>query len=632
MKPRRDPDSPCPAPNPTLLQSMSEGRRSPEPLETCGVLKRHKDTDTRSASKDAASKDSASKDVDVLRATITAQLAALTRAQEQMQTTLVRHEKALTRSAEYATKRGVSEALQMINQQIVTMSQNEQTSRSTLSEHAGCLEGLRDEVCRAVEHVHAFREVHSTWSEDYEALLREVEGWRMSLEDLRSGVQATGHAFQEHLQGVEEAQSWIAADILLLAKGKVTSEDMLRTYHWNPDVSISDEASSVDSLTSPPHTHSTGQAVFSPHVHLRKWASVVESARPSSEEPVTPVSVATRAPWVAPSSHSAVSAGSSAKGSRHTHHRLTEDVLLQICAVDVCANSYRVKLSVWDASLFLFYPQLGSIANGLLLFSLVFNTVVQLLFVYVVFFFFGHEVLSDETVAGFWTWRAAVDEGTREMVCSHDTSLSMDTFQVEIFEELTRYTAGHGVAAGPLLCSLLLITLCMVVLGVLRDVVDFMLASWHMTHGAVSRLHITEHLGKFVMEAMPWHRALWAFTITILQIFIALLLLVGGALTLTSMTDIDDLMLTAVALSCVVEVDEAMYNVLVPRRVKALMHHMAPIPICHRPEGVPEWLPLRSLVSCAILILFVITMVVYGILPHVNDVESAMDALCAGFY
>ena len=133
---------------------------------------------------------------------------------------------------------------------------------------------------------------------------------------------------------------------------------------------------------------------------------------------MTPVSVATRAPWVAPSSHSAVSAGSSAKGSRHMHHRLTEDVLLQICAVDVCANSYRVKLSVWDASLFLFYPQLGSIANGLLLFSLVFNTVVQLLFVYVVFFFFGHEVLSDETVAGFWTWRAAVDEGTREMVRS----------------------------------------------------------------------------------------------------------------------------------------------------------------------------------------------------------------------
>jgi len=629
MKPRRDPDSPCPAPNPTLLQSMSEGRRSPEPLETCGVLKRHKDTDTRSASKDAASKD-----VDVLRASIVAQLAALTRAQEQMQTTLVRHEKALTHSAEYATKRGVSEALQMINQQIVTMSQNEQTSRSTLSEQAGCLEGLRDEVCRAVEHVHAFREVHSTWAEDYGALLREVEGWRMGLEDLRSGLQAAGDAFQEHLQCVEEAHSWIAADILLLAKGKVTSEEMLRTYHWNPDLSTSDEALSVDSLTSPPH--STGQAVFSPHVHLRKWASVVEGACPSSEEPVTPVSptsVSRRSPWaVAPSTQSAVSGGSSAKASRNTHHKLTEDVLLQICAVDICANSYRVKLSVWDASLFLFYPQLGSIANGLLLFSLVCNSAVQLLFVYVVFFFFGHEVLSDETVAGFWTWRAAVDEGTREMVCSHDTSLSMDTFQVEIFEELTRYTAGHGVAAGPLLCSLLLITLCMTVLGVLRDVVDFMLASWHMTHGAVSRIHITEHLGNFIMEAIPWHRALWAFTITILQIFIALLLLVGGAFTLISMTDINDLMLTAVALSCVVEVDEAMYNVLVPRRVKALMQHMVPIPICRRPELVPQWLPLRSLVSCTFLVLFLLAMVVYGILPHVNDVDRAMDALCAGFY
>merc|ERR1712099_26415 len=107
---------------------------------------------------------------------------------------------------------------------------------------------------------------------------------------------------------------------------------------------------------------------------------------------------------------------------------------------------------------------------------------------------------------------------------------------------------------------------------------DFIYAMVHLIqtrHGKTYR--INHDACQFSIVEVTTIRFVCSMVTGILQLGIALSLLVSGSLWLVRTTSIADLMLNAVALSYVMQLDELIYSVLVPKKVTMLVQNMEPL-------------------------------------------------------
>lgn len=102
-----------------------------------------------------------------------------------------------------------------------------------------------------------------------------------------------------------------------------------------------------------------------------------------------------------------------------------------------------------------------------------------------------------------------------------------------------------------------------------------------------------------------------------------------GSLWLAYTKSIPDLLLNAVALSYVMQVDELLYQVVVPRRAKALITNVTPIDTSEKLAGfLPAGIPKRAMGTLLFAIGFLASFVGVFILPHANRMRKLRDDLC----
>mmetsp|Transcript_127907 Transcript_127907/g.358081 ORF Transcript_127907/g.358081 Transcript_127907/m.358081 type:complete len:227 (-) Transcript_127907:331-1011(-) len=180
-----------------------------------------------------------------------------------------------------------------------------------------------------------------------------------------------------------------------------------------------------------------------------------------------------------------------------------------------------------------------------------------------------------------------------------DYTLSTDSLQSQTYAEARDFTSAgliEGLETGPLLACIVIFMWTLSVTEVLRAALDFLLMVRHLHQQMASDTFSICQLGRgdvFAIDGVTQHRICWATFVGVLQLCIAFCLLLSGALWLAYTKSIPDLLANAVALSLVMQVDELLYQVLVPRRVKALVSNLEPIDMSKSsgrklPEGIPK--------------------------------------------
>merc|ERR1712136_36806 len=93
------------------------------------------------------------------------------------------------------------------------------------------------------------------------------------------------------------------------------------------------------------------------------------------------------------------------------------------------------------------------------------------------------------------------------------------------------------------------------------------------------------------LMSIPWHRAVWFYTVCAVQTSIAVMLLAAGTLWLMQTEEIQDLLLNCVALSYIVDTDELIYSVFMPSKITTLITVLDPLQ-----NTWPIRLPARPLI------------------------------------
>merc|ERR1712136_330517 len=113
------------------------------------------------------------------------------------------------------------------------------------------------------------------------------------------------------------------------------------------------------------------------------------------------------------------------------------------------------------------------------------------------------------------------------------------------------------------------------------------------------------------------------------QLFICAALLVAGAAWLSATETQEDLLLNSVAPSYVMEVDELLYSIMSPAKVRAIMQQMTPL---HYDLGALHgWCFLkflRRLVQPILVFTFVVVVFWWRVYPRVRLMDDFIGAMC----
>jgi len=321
--------------------------------------------------------------------------------------------------------------------------------------------------------------------------------------------------------------------------------------------------------------------------------------------------------------------------SLHSGSRLSSEVHREaLTFASHTSAKYSFQESVWDASLFAGYAHMGATVNIMLLGSLLLNIAIQVTLCAIIAVELSVDPHHDDSFTqSIMEWRGNVTSDVARMVCSEDVTLRTDTFQAERYSEAKEFTSMWfgTMETGPLLSALVIFMWTLSVTDVLRGAIDFVMATIHLYTQRGGRQFSIRRMesNEFVIEGVTAWRTAWAIIIGVLQLAIACCLLLSGAVWLSYTKSIPDLLANAVALSYVMQVDELLYQVAVPRRVKALVTNIVPIDISRTMvNGLPQGIPKRAIGTMCFACGFMTTTVAWFVIPHANRMRQLRDDVC----
>jgi len=166
---------------------------------------------------------------------------------------------------------------------------------------------------------------------------------------------------------------------------------------------------------------------------------------------------------------------------------------------------------------------------------------------------------------------------------------------------------------------------------VLRAAWDFLMAVRQLHRHKASSSFTICHFDNdaFAIDGVTRWRIYWGFFVGTLQLSIGLCLLFSGAFWLAYTKSIPDLLANAVALSYVMQVDELLYQVVVPRKVKALVANLEPVDMNKSTRmRIMDGIPKKALCTVFFAFAFFGSMVGSSVLPHAGRMRDLRDSIC----
>ena len=298
-------------------------------------------------------------------------------------------------------------------------------------------------------------------------------------------------------------------------------------------------------------------------------------------------------------------------------------------------DGVKLEASVWDAALLMGTPQMDDLGSAFVALLLVVNVVAQGMFCYIVAGALSDANVTEDTVAELRTWRRNVahhvdhyDELSQrtlaERVCAEDAGLEMSGSQAVSYGELRSYL-GPGDGAnntGQAMCTLALFAWILVVLLELRAVARLCRALAHAPRGPATRVAGAR------VAALSAARLGWCACVVAARLVVVAVLAYYGASFVARTVSLSDLLLNAVALEFIIQMDELIFAALAPAMTAKLVDELEPLPLPPRPTR--RGLDGGACACLAVLVVVLSATYATTLRDQVDLFVDARDAICAG--
>ena len=245
-------------------------------------------------------------------------------------------------------------------------------------------------------------------------------------------------------------------------------------------------------------------------------------------------------------------------------------------------TGYELEESIWDATVLIGAHVEGSpgrpAAGAFSAMLVVINLLIQSGLGVAVVIGFTTPVYTADGVTSLRAWRRNVAHDIKymdiitqnslaERVCAGESGLAFGNSQATQYSDVTAYLNQN---VGVIMCVLALTVWIMSIVNDLSHTISLHRAVYEVWDGAVEETSLKyDEDGEIVITAVSTSRMLCVTLVLLARVGVATMLLYAGSLWLVYTASLQDLMLNAVALEFVLNVDEAIYATLAPLSLKA---------------------------------------------------------------
>ncbi|CAE7245685.1 unnamed protein product [Symbiodinium natans] len=248
--------------------------------------------------------------------------------------------------------------------------------------------------------------------------------------------------------------------------------------------------------------------------------------------------------------------------------------------------------------------------------------------------FLGEPLTAEIGPAQRWRMGAAHDHKHVDLadtslvsrVCNGDSSLIMSNKQADLIGQVNAYLGledsqltPDGLSPGTVLCVLCIFWWCLYLGRELRSILSSVEALWYVPHGP------TELVDGTVLSLSTPRRCFF-YSVRLSKAAISCMLLVAGILWIASTTSVRRLMLHAVVLKNLLELDTIFYGAFMPMKFQVSIKKLKPL---HFRNSV--W---RSQIECfLVVLLFAVAMILTWsqlVAPLSTTMENLKREYCAG--
>eukprot|EP00930_Biecheleria_cincta_P020072 TRINITY_DN15169_c0_g1_i7.p1 TRINITY_DN15169_c0_g1~~TRINITY_DN15169_c0_g1_i7.p1 ORF type:complete len:925 (+),score=119.71 TRINITY_DN15169_c0_g1_i7:61-2835(+) len=321
------------------------------------------------------------------------------------------------------------------------------------------------------------------------------------------------------------------------------------------------------------------------------------------------------------------------------------------------ADSYHLECSLWDAAVFVGLDCVGFGTSMAMVVCLFMSIALQVFFIWIVHQHMIEDIVDPRVLDDLLLYRASVGHDVQyadkigmrsmiQMVCSEVGWFHLSGSQSRLQTTISRFSrGGHALSLVALLCWIVVI---------FRDINDSTMIARAILHSRTSKttlvlsgaLQELMQAGFAEYEAGSLSRAdvrtrflamsnvrktMVVMFLVIPKLVVAILLGVVGARFLGVTSNMTDLLLNAMALTFVLDIDDILFFLLAPRRVQSLVRNLEPLPTGKSPmqtlTGLP-WLGCMLKLMLVGTLLFVIDLQLLQ--PVFGRIAQAKDILCSG--
>eukprot|EP00930_Biecheleria_cincta_P062955 TRINITY_DN4840_c0_g1_i1.p1 TRINITY_DN4840_c0_g1~~TRINITY_DN4840_c0_g1_i1.p1 ORF type:complete len:1144 (-),score=201.95 TRINITY_DN4840_c0_g1_i1:81-3512(-) len=304
-------------------------------------------------------------------------------------------------------------------------------------------------------------------------------------------------------------------------------------------------------------------------------------------------------------------------------------------------ETYTFGESVWDIAIFIGTPALG-VAGSLQTIILVLASIgMQAVFVMIAYFNFLEPAVSQETLDDVKTWRvssghdlnnydAVTGSSLIARVCGNDGSLSVSGSQMTLSEDIKAYLQSEvtdpfqAMFNGQLLCLVALICWFLMVAKEMNHALALHRATIHVPVGP-NKFRPDSH-AHYVVHSLTRFRRIVSWLILLYRAVSASLLVYVGVHFLVNTINVEDLILNAVALGIILDIDDLIFDALATAPSRHLVHNLKPLPMKSFPRI--KGADLKSLIMSSALAAIIVYIQCYMLSPNSLHLESLSRALC----
>jgi len=306
-------------------------------------------------------------------------------------------------------------------------------------------------------------------------------------------------------------------------------------------------------------------------------------------------------------------------------------------------TSFTLVESFWDATLFAGLDEVGLAGSFMIFFGVSVSLFLQLLFCYILMrcfttgdgkyalgylkdwrILYGHNVDSYDETSGASLVSKICDGNIFDQTFWNNALLSeVNLYLTEVFPQAPGLS---GLTVGVVLCSMAVLIWACHISFELQSVGSFGMAICHLPRG---NTRVSEDKdGNRRFESISYFRLCAISFVVLSRASIAVILGFSGAWWLCQTRDVTNIMLNAVALLFILEIDDLLYKVLAPKHA---MHYLSSIREFHGGSR-KTWagMDLSSIIKLTVLIVTTAMFIRFTIWDNAVKAREARDILCGG--